>query len=57
MFKWLKRLFCKHNYMFHRNIYGDEIISAGFTRSIWFCSKCGKCKRKPTLHLIGDTYE
>ena len=38
----LKRLFCKHEYKFVRNIYGDEIILCGWNRSVWKCDKCGK---------------
>ncbi len=45
---WLKtaihRLFCRHDYSWLRNIYGDEIIYTGFKRSVWKCSKCGKYK-------------
>lgn len=39
---WMKRLFCKHKYIFHRNIYGDEIICVGYKRSVWKCTKCGR---------------
>lgn len=38
----IRQLFCKHNYHFYRNIYGDEIIYCGYKRSIWKCTKCGK---------------
>lgn len=44
MFKFIKQLFCKHNYEWVRNIYGDEIIDAGYHRSVWKCSKCGNIK-------------
>lgn len=47
--KLLKRLFCKHDYEFIRNIHGDEIIFMGFKRSKWKCWKCGKIK-------LGDNY-
>jgi hypothetical protein len=40
----LKQLFCKHDYQFIRNIYGDEIIWRGWKRSEWRCSKCGRIK-------------
>lgn len=41
--KILKRLTCKHTHQtFIRNIYGDEIIIAGYKRSIWKCNDCGK---------------
>ena len=39
-------IFCKHTYKFIRNIYGDEIIRAGYKRSLWECSKCGKIEYK-----------
>lgn len=40
--KFLKQLFCKHNYnIFIRNIYGDEVNLLN-SRSICKCSKCGK---------------
>ena len=40
----IKKLFCKHEYVFLRNIYGDEIIfgTPNFNRSIYRCSKCNK---------------
>lgn len=49
---WFKKIIqnfgCKHEYIFVRNIYGDEINQCGGYRSLWQCSKCGKykyCKR------------
>lgn len=45
----LKKIFCKHNYRFVRNIYGDEIIYLGYKRSEWKCSKCDKYKYKDKL--------
>ena len=38
----IKKLFCKHNWKHKRNIYGDEIIVAGYHRSAWVCFKCSK---------------
>ena len=38
---WIKRLFCKHQFVFVRNIYGDEINKCGGHRTLWKCSKCG----------------
>ena len=38
----IKQLFCKHEYEFERNIYGDEINYCGGYRSWWRCKKCGK---------------
>ena len=46
----IKRLFCKHDYKFVRNIYGDEIRYVGWKRSEWKCSKCGKIKLKDNLY-------
>lgn len=40
--KFIKRLFCKHEYEFVRNIYGDEINMVNGRRSWWRCKKCGK---------------
>lgn len=47
----IKRLFCKHDYEFVRNIHGDEIIAAGYRRSWWRCKKCGKMVLDPHLYL------
>lgn len=47
----IKRLFCKHKYVFVRNIYGDEINLAGGNRSWWRCEKCGKRALDPHLYL------
>lgn len=33
---------CNHEYVFVRNIHGDEIIAKGWKRSIWRCQLCGK---------------
>lgn len=40
MRRWLKRLFCSHNWRWKRNIYGDEIIARNYNRSEWFCVYC-----------------
>lgn len=45
-----KRLFCRHDLEFVRNIYGDEIIEWGWKRSIWKCKHCGKIAPKDSLH-------
>jgi hypothetical protein len=37
----IKRL-CHHEYVWVRNIYGDEINAVGGRRSLWRCKKCGK---------------
>ena len=41
MRQFIKQIFCKHNFVFHRNIHGDEINLTG-GRSWWYCSKCSK---------------
>lgn len=46
----LRRLFCRHEYVFDRNIYGDEINAVGGYRSWWRCRKCGKYVLLPELH-------
>lgn len=45
----LKRLFCKHEFEWQRNIYGDEIHYCGGKRSIWKCKKCGKIQYRGKL--------
>lgn len=52
MMKWIKRLFCEHEYEFVRNIYGDEINACGGYRSIWKCKKCGKIEYRKNLQTI-----
>lgn len=47
---WIKILFCKHEYEFLRNIYGDEINWCGGYRSIWKCKKCGNLEYKDELY-------
>lgn len=44
MLKIIKRIFCKHEYVFERNIHGDEINWCGGYRSWWCCKKCGALK-------------
>ena len=52
----IKKLFCKHQWRHKRNIYGDEIIDAGYYRSVYVCSKCGKVEYREEMpcvrHLI-----
>jgi hypothetical protein len=45
----LKRLFCKHEFEWQHNIYGDEINYCGGKRSIWKCKKCGKTQYRDKL--------
>ena len=49
----LYRLLCRHDYVFERNIYGDEINWTGF-RSWWRCRKCGALKGGDRLYLLQD---
>lgn len=46
----LRRLFCAHSFTFKRNIHGDEIIEAGYMRSVWVCGKCGKVQLRKSLY-------
>lgn len=46
----LRRLFCRHNFEFVRNLYGDQIIGWGYKRSVWKCSHCGKLQGRDDLH-------
>ena len=50
----ISRFFCKHNYLWVRNVYGDEIYMTGkFKRSWWKCNKCGKRQSKEQLYTEG----
>lgn len=50
MIRLIKRLLCKHEYEFVRNIYGDEINHSGGMRSLWKCPKCGRTFLDPHLY-------
>ena len=50
----LKMLLCKHEFVFERNIYGDEINMVGGRRSWWRCPKCGKYQARYRLHTEPD---
>lgn len=47
LFDTFKKPFCKHDYEFNSNIYGDWVIQLGYMRSIWKCSKCNKYIHRP----------
>ena len=47
-----KCIFCRHEYEFVRNIYGDEINHVGGKRSWWRCVKCGKWKTGEHLQKV-----
>ena len=47
--RFVRRLFCCHDWQFARNIYGDEInLMNG--RSWWVCNKCGAGSVRRELH-------
>lgn len=48
--RFFRRLFCKHEFRFVRNIYGDEIFEWDLKRSIWQCVECGKLNVLNELH-------
>lgn len=48
--KFLQEYCCEHEYVFIRNIYGDEINRCGGYRSQWQCMKCGKYMYSKTLY-------
>ena len=51
MRQFIKRLLCKHeDRQFVRNLYGDQIIHAGYKRSEWRCVKCGAWVLESQLH-------
>lgn len=47
---WLHRIFCRHSWRHHINLYGDQINSWGGKRSLWKCSRCGKFQARDSLH-------
>jgi hypothetical protein len=48
------RFFCKHDYIWVRNVYGDEIYMTGkFKRSWWKCNKCNKWQSREQLYTDG----
>ena len=50
----ISRFFCKHDYLWVRNVYGDEIYTTGkFKRSWWKCNKCGKWQSREQLNTSG----
>lgn len=36
----LRQIFCRHEYEFHRRMFGDEIVQNGFRGQLWRCKKC-----------------
>lgn len=50
----ISRFFCKHDYLWVRNVYGDEIYMTGkFKRSWWKCNKCDKWQSREELNING----
>ena len=45
----VRRLFCRHDLRFVRNIYGDEINLLN-GKSLWVCEKCGADMVPRELH-------
>lgn len=48
----IRRIFCKHAWAFHRNIYGDEAMYGA--RSVERCAKCGAYAYRPHLNPGAD---
>lgn len=48
--KFLKRLFCRHEWHHYANLYGDQIIEWNWKRSVWKCAHCGKLQGRDQLH-------
>lgn len=48
---------CKHDPVFIRNLYGDEIIEHDYKRSLWGCRKCGCLLFHPDLHMAQTEQE
>jgi hypothetical protein len=46
----IKQLFCRHHYEWYYNLYGDQIISWGYKRSVWKCTKCELLQGREKLH-------
>ena len=52
--RFVRRLFCRHDWQFARNFYGDEInLMNG--RSWWVCYKCGAGSVRRELHTPNTT--
>lgn len=51
--KFIQKFGCEHEYVFVRNIYGDEINQCGGYRSLWQCKKCGKYMYSKTIYSKG----
>lgn len=54
---------CKHNWVWKRNIYGDEINALNGKRSAWECELCGKIEyrdelyKKPLVKELMERYD
>lgn len=47
--KFIRQLFCSHEYRCTRLIGGDELNSNGLKRSEWTCKKCGKLRQSSCM--------
>lgn len=58
MMKWIKSLFCEHEYEFVRNIYGDEkmlvedIVQFGNVKNVVKLNIVKICKRFPCYSIL-----
>jgi len=46
-----QQFFCKHDFVFMYNLYGDEINSWDGNRSLWQCKHCGRIQAREKLHI------
>jgi hypothetical protein len=53
---WLKALFCRHEYKWVWNFYGDAIIAHNWKRSRWDCRKCGWPQFRDELYERPHTF-
>jgi hypothetical protein len=52
---WLRgHPFCRHDWQWKTNWYGDQIPANGWNRSAWQCRKCGTWKNRPELYSANN---
>lgn len=50
--KFIRRLFCRHDYQFDHNLEGDEYhYKDKEEKALYICTKCGKRKLKSCLYV------
>lgn len=50
--KFIRRLFCRHDYQFDHNLEGDEYhYKDRSAKAMYVCIKCGKRKLKKCLYV------